>query len=947
MLHNAFGVRRVLVGSFLVAFACGGTLGSTQSPEVTSSSEGTPLARVPARQLTPLQRAGAALERSLYEEAREHFEAAARDPATREKATLGLARVAFITGRYEDAARDPEDGPRLGPELAVVRARALRELGRVEQAVALLGALPSPAVPEARLVLGELLLELGRREAGQAALMTLIEDYNEDRISERQGRELAMVGRAAHLLKSPEDANDAFNQAELAGAKDFQTLLWRAALYLEKFDLAHAEEVITEILARAPRHPEALVLMAELQLEQALDFEQASGLARDALAVNPNARRAHGVLAGIVLRDLEIERADEHLVRGLTLHPRDPELSSLRAAARFLADDTEGFERIRQQVFSQNPHYAEFYRIVSKYADWEHRYDEIVEMMRRAVAIDPDDGGAHAQLGINLIRNGQDAAGVAALRTAFAKDPYNVRVFNTLNLYEKTIPESYVDVTALPFRVRYHREEQPVLQRYVPDLLNRAWGKMRGFYEFTPSTPVGVELYAERPNFAVRTSGLPRTAISGVCFGKTLASMTPRHEAMNLGMTLWHELAHVFHIQLSRSRVPRWFTEGLAEYETLVERPEWRREQDSQLYQALREQRLPQLRSMNQAFTHAEDIADVAVAYYASTQIVEMMAQRYGRAKLRRMLVLWGEGKRTDEVLQLALGRSPEELDAEFRAFVGERLSRYDTQFVPLERIGDPRRIQQAADAAPDDPEAQVRLALLLMRHGAGDLARAALERAIRVNPGHPDVLFTKAELVLQQGNHILAESLLDRLVSSGHDGYRVRIAVARAARARDDVPALIRALREAHELDPTESEPLLGLLEHARDPTERLEWLRRLAKLEEHRGEIHRELTEALLAADRVEEAVTAGEAGVYAAMEDPAMHVAYARALQAAGQTKRAEFEFESAIACPASPKQLAQAHLAFARHAQAQRRVKFAEEQLRRARALDPELSDQGLE
>jgi hypothetical protein len=49
-------------------------------------------------------------------------------------------------------------------------------------------------------------------------------------------------------------------------------------------------------------------------------------------------------------------------------------------------------------------------------------------------------------------------------------------------------------------------------------------------------------------------------------------------------MVLTHELAHVFAIQLSRSRVPRWFTEGLSEVETARLRPEWTRHDDAALY---------------------------------------------------------------------------------------------------------------------------------------------------------------------------------------------------------------------------------------------------------------------------------------------------------------------------------------------------------------------------
>ena len=37
--------------------------------------------------------------------------------------------------------------------------------------------------------------------------------------------------------------------------------------------------------------------------------------------------------------------------------------------------------------------------------------------------------------------------------------------------------------------------------------------------------------------------------------------------AFNWASALWHEIAHTFHLGVSRGRVPRWFTEGLAVHE--------------------------------------------------------------------------------------------------------------------------------------------------------------------------------------------------------------------------------------------------------------------------------------------------------------------------------------------------------------------------------------------
>ena len=45
---------------------------------------------------------------------------------------------------------------------------------------------------------------------------------------------------------------------------------------------------------------------------------------------------------------------------------------------------------------------SRLYSIVGEFADWEHRYDEIVVLMKEAVALDAKDAKAEAELGFNL-----------------------------------------------------------------------------------------------------------------------------------------------------------------------------------------------------------------------------------------------------------------------------------------------------------------------------------------------------------------------------------------------------------------------------------------------------------------------------------------------------------------------------------------------------------------
>src|SRR6266516_1240558 len=100
--------------------------------------------------------------------------------------------------------------------------------------------------PNARCVrffLGQFFIETGRRVDAQDPLMTIISDYNQNAIQPTDAEGLTLVGRAAHLLRSARDANDAYNQAEKAAGKArVETLLFRADLFLDKYDPGHAEE---------------------------------------------------------------------------------------------------------------------------------------------------------------------------------------------------------------------------------------------------------------------------------------------------------------------------------------------------------------------------------------------------------------------------------------------------------------------------------------------------------------------------------------------------------------------------------------------------------------------------------------------------------------------------------------------------------------------------------
>jgi Tfp pilus assembly protein PilF len=864
----------------------------------------------------------------------------------RPAALLALARVLFEQGRLAEAdryaAQVAAGGVAQRPAALALRAEVLAAQGKVDEAIKLLEPnkdAPGPGGRRVRLELGELLIRAGRRADAEPVLLKFADEYGNDQIPSTDAEGLAMVGRAMHLLRHVKDANRAYNESERAeiassaaprgpdggagaihGSQRVETLLWRADLFVDNYDPGHAEAVLDEAMKIAPHRADAMVMLARVKLEEAFDFAGAEKLVHDALAVNPKHVGAFAVRAGIALRDMNLEASDAAIDAGLAIDPNDLELLSLRAAKRFLADDKSGFEAAKRAVFARSKEFSRAFGIIGEFAEWEHRYDDVVGMMKEAVALDPKDRKAWAQLGLMQTRSGAESEGVKSLEEAWKGDHFNVRVYNTLEmLYGQWIPQQYADKQEGIFKLRYPKDEGPLVERYVPRMLGEAWGAMKVHYMFAPATPVAVELYGQRQHFSVRTSGLPNIGIEGVCFGHVVAAMSPNSDAFNWGNVLWHELAHVFAIQLSKNHVPRWFTEGLSEYETMIRRPEWQRELDPELYLALRKNALPSALDMNRAFTHAEGELDVTVAYYAASQMVAFTAEQFGFSKITRALELWGEGKRTAEVIRQAFGIAPDEYDARFHSWALSRVGRYEGQYLFDVKQLSVADAQAAAAAAGNSATAHVELAVALLRaHKPAD-ADHEIEEALRIAPYDKDAHFVAAKLAGMNKDAAGQDRHLQAIKSAGGDGYAVEMALAEGAKDRKDPASERAALEAAHRFDPTQAEPLRGLYELAtadKRESDALSALYEIARLDQHDRRAYKLLLEKLVSGGRWGEARRIGEAAIYVDLQSSGLHVGYARALSALGEHQAAAFELDSALLCEAPPEEKATAHALLAR-------------------------------
>ena len=839
----------------------------------------------PAPQIADLDGAAEALSRGYYPEVKAACERLGQGSGAG-RAALLVGQAELATGHFAEAdaaflraARDP--GVRLRAE--TLRGETLMTQGRLDEAERVLTQVAgADDAHRAHLMLGRLLSMRGRAVEAEPYLMRLIDAYNAESISNTDGEGLAYVAQAAWALGSHRDANDAFQEANRADATNVEMQVAWAEMFLEKYDAGHAEESVRVALERNPAYPPALALIARIKLEQSFDFPGATAFTDRALEINPNLVMAHVTRAGMELRDMNLEAADRQLDAALRINPNDLEALSVRAAVRFLADDVAGFAAAKREVLARNRRYGRMYSIIAEYADWEHRYPEIVEMAREAVTLDPNDALAHATLGLNLLRMGDEQEGLAALREAWQRDHYNVHVYNTLQLYDDVIGQQYVEFDARPLVFRMHRDERPVLERYVPPMLTRAYEDMRRRYGFTPAGPVRIELFADLQHFSVRTTGLPNLGVQGVCFGKVVTAISPRGGPFNWGQITWHELAHIFHIQLSRNHVPRWFTEGLAEYETIIARPEWRREEDHRLYRAIADGTLPELAQLNRAFTHARSAQDMMTAYYASSQVVKYIVERFGFDKVVAMLRQWGRGQRTPAIVQQVLGLSIADLDRAFRAQTQQRLAARAGDFsVDLGRYDDLPAARQAAQAAPRDATKMAELAAAQVVAGDVEAARATAEQSLGVRATEPLALYLMARLSMATPE--AAEAFGRRLLAAGKDGYEIRLLLTQTRMALRDPAGARRELEAATGIDADRPEAWHGLRELAsegHDAELLLRALRAIVRIDQHDRESAAALIQLLYEGQHWDELLAVAENTLYLDPHRREVHTSLAEA-------------------------------------------------------------------
>ena len=482
-------------------------------------------------------------------------------------------------------------------------------------------------------------------------------------------------------------------------------------LYLETHQVSDAEALFREALL----YDDAF-LPAQIGLAKALS-EGFEGRARELLdgitTQHPENVQAMILRARIELELQNLDTARGLLNRALSLIQEQGlpplEIYALHAGADLL--DGKSLQPWIDKALEINPQYGDVYAIPAHFYIITYRYREAVELYQAAVNIDSDLATAHRDLGINLLRINNLFAARYHLLKAFSIDAFDAKTVNTLRLLDGVddMRVSTVDVSAADdpettigrVLIRLDREDADALEPYVVDLATRAVQVFTERYDFQLQRPMVVELYHDHDDFGVRTVSTPGIGLLGVTFGYLTAMDSPKARAsgeFHWGSTLWHEIAHVFTLEATNHRLPRWFSEGLSVYEEWNTGPLPNRELPVDTLTAFSAGQFLSIAELDNGFVRPSYQGQVHVSYMQAGLICDFISERWGHQALVSMLESFADGVSTEDALQEAIGLDADEFDIAFRESMqvqyGELSESLDSYRVAVQQLLQARELR-------------------------------------------------------------------------------------------------------------------------------------------------------------------------------------------------------------------------------------------------------------
>lgn len=474
-------------------------------------------------------------------------------------------------------------------------------------------------------------------------------------------------------LERYEDANEQFRALIKQEPKNPEYRVRWGRLFLERFNPAEADNLFNEALEINKDYASAYLGKA---MVAAGNFgSKAVEYAETAAKLDPKLTEARELLAFLALEDNDEERAAKQADQALAISNEALDALAIHATIDWLDDkaDTPHLEnQWIDRLLKINPAYGEAYATAGHFFVINRRYDEGIKFYRKALELNPRLWDARAQLGVNLMRMGQEGEARQQLEQCYNANYKSAETVNSLRLLDSYSNFNMYETNNTILRLS--KKESDLLRPYFESEMKRAIATYDKKYQIKLNGPVQVEVYPNHEDFAVRTMGMPGLGALGVTFGSVVAMDSPSSRtpgSFHWASTMWHEMSHVYVLQATHHRVPRWFTEGMAVYEETAISPDWGDRLDPEAINAIQHKLLLPVAQLDRGFVRPSYPSQVVVSYFQAGKICSYIAEKWGYGKLLEMMHAYANLKTTPEVFRDVIGMSTEEFDKQFLAWLG------------------------------------------------------------------------------------------------------------------------------------------------------------------------------------------------------------------------------------------------------------------------------------
>lgn len=807
-----------------------------------------------------------------------------------------LAALLESVGRYDEAV----DHNRRALSIDADHYRARWQLGRLYETLGRLDEAIKTYKPFDARITGERVIDV---EPGKDPLPARAEDltylgrgfYRYSVLSRKN-----LVERTRHVLDS------LFGEAiDFVDSRYWPSRLAAAELLLEKHRADEARDDFKLILAQNEKTPDAAVGLGRIALES-WDFDKAELYSKTALEVNPNHVGGHLLLADTRMTERRFAAAAGAAREALKTNPNSIEALSVLAAAQVRRGESAEAAKTGDRVRAINPRPAPFHHVLGMWLDAGRQFDEAEGHFKKAIEFAPAWPEPRAELGLLYMERGEEKDARAMLAAAFELDNFNARTFNLLELLDRL--DGFERIVTEHFIVKFDGAKDSAVAPFFAETLEALYEDVCADFDHVPAHRTVVELFPRHDGFSIRISGRPFIATVGACTGRVIAMQAPRggppFGRFNWASVLRHEFTHTVTLAATRNRIPHWLTEGLAVYEeTAPRRWEWKQ----MLSDAVRRERLFDLRQIDWGFMRPRRPGDRTLAYAQSEWMVEYIVEKHEYGAILKLLAAFRDGKTQTEAFRHVLKTKTGAFTDSFKAWAAAQVEDWG---LPISSVESPTKIKALLLVRSKDAGLHARLAEAEYLDGEYEKAEESARQALGIDRDQPKALEVLSHVLISRMLAEKDESVRRDLIRRAEPFIRrlnesqpenptgIRYA-AYVEQARQQWRPAIRLFSEYQRRfpeDPDSFRRLAGIHLMCGKPESALRQLERLARLAEDEPAVPKKIAEMYVERDDPRSAADWLRRAIEIDPYDADSHLGRGEALLAAGDARSAELAFKA---------------------------------------------------